>query len=69
MMTPKQARRHRDITQLEMARKLDVNVDTYRRIEKNPQKATIELAKKFCSIVDMKIDEIFFGDNSTKSRS
>lgn len=68
MMTVKQARMLRGLTQQQVADALNVNVDTYRRIEKNPQKATIEMAVQFCCIVQKKLDKIFFGDNSTLGR-
>lgn len=69
MMTVRQARMFRDLSQQQVADALNVNVDTYRRIERNPQKATIEMAIKFCSVVNMKMDDIFFGNNSTFGRN
>lgn len=59
--TLKQARNLREKTQADMAAELKVCRDTYRTIEANPEQATIQQAKKICSILNMKIEDIFFG--------
>ena len=46
----RQARRLKDKTQKDMAKTLKVHVMTYRRIEENPELATIEQAKKYLNI-------------------
>lgn len=61
----KQARLLLDLKQTEMAEKLGIHVQTYRKIEQNPNLATIEQAKKISEIVKMPYDQIFFTDNST----
>lgn len=58
--TVKQARLLSGLSQREIADRMDVNVDTYRRIERDPGKATINNAKLFSSIVGIPIDRIFF---------
>ena len=61
----KQARLLHDLKQAEVAKKLGVHVQTYRKIEQNPDLATIEQAKKFSEIVKIPYDQIFFADDST----
>ncbi len=68
LVTIKQARLLANLTQEEMAHKMGVNVDTYRRIEKDPEKSSIANAKKICDIVGLSIEDIFFGQQSTLSR-
>ena len=59
-LTVKQARQFANKTQLQMAILLDVHVDTYRKIEKNPDAATICQAKKISKITGVPYDKIFF---------
>ena len=47
----KQARQYAGFTQVEMANKLGVSRDTYRKIELFPETASIALAKKISHIV------------------
>lgn len=61
----KQARQYAGFTQLEMANKLGVSRDTYRKIELSPETASVALAKKISEIVGIPIDQIFFVENST----
>ena len=68
MYTVKQARQFANLTQAQVAKKMGVNVDTYRRIELNPECASIQNARKFCKIVGRTMDEIFFDVDSTDSR-
>ncbi|MHC1758281.1 MAG: helix-turn-helix transcriptional regulator [Negativicutes bacterium] len=56
----KQARVYSNKTQEEMAEALKVHVDTYRNIEKNPGKATIEQAKTIAEVTGINIDQLFF---------
>lgn len=55
----KQARRVRDKTQDEMAELLNIHVQTYRKIEENPNLATIEQAKKLRKIYKCHMTKIF----------
>ena len=64
----KQARLLKALRQEDVAKKLKIHVQTYRKIEQNPDLATIEQAKKFAEIVEIPYDKIFFANNSTKSR-
>ncbi len=63
--TIKQARQYAGFTQREMAEKLGVSRDVYRKIEHFPEKTPIELAKKFSAAVGISIDQIFFDSSST----
>lgn len=56
----RQARRLKEKTQDEMAKLLKVHVMTYRKIEENPDLATIEQAKKIAEYLGVTYDEIFF---------
>ena len=56
----RQARRIRDKTQDEMAELLNVHVQTYRKIEENPDLATVEQAKKIAQYLNLPYNEIFF---------
>lgn len=55
----KQARQYAGFTQLEMAKKLGVSRDTYRKIELSPETASVAIAKKISVIVGIPIDQIF----------
>lgn len=59
-LTLRQARRLKEKTQKEMARLLDMHVQTYRKIEENPDLTTVEQAKKISSYLGLRYDEIFF---------
>lgn len=61
----KQARQYAGFTQLEMAKKLGVSRDTYRKIELSPETASVALAKKISVIVGIPIDQIFFAQSPT----
>ena len=61
----KQARQYAGFTQMEMAQKLGVSRDTYRKIELSPESASVALAKKISEIVGIPIDQIFFAQDST----
>ena len=63
--TEKQARQYAGFTQREMAEKLGVSRDTYRKIEMSPEDATVAIAKKISEVVGIPIDQIFFADLST----
>lgn len=63
--TVKQARLFCGLTQQEMAKKMGINRDTYRKIELKPEKATITQGKQIAAITNIEFDAIFFGTNST----
>lgn len=63
--TVKQARMLNSITQAEMAKKMGISRDTYRKIESNPETATIKQAKDISKITGIEIDQIFFATMST----
>ena len=56
----KQARRLKDKTQEEMAQLLEVHIQTYRKIEENPDLATVGQAKRISDFLEIPYDEIFF---------
>lgn len=60
--TLKQARVYRYKTQQDMASLLDVHLETYRKLEENQEKITIQQAKLICSYLDVPYDLIFFTD-------
>lgn len=62
--TVRQARRLSEVSQREIARKLGISVDTYRNIERHPNKATIWQAQKISEITKIPCDNIFFGGDS-----
>nr|DAG39430.1 MAG TPA: putative transcriptional regulator [Caudoviricetes sp.] len=66
--SPKMARQFAGLTQVEMAKKLGISRDTYRRIEAHPETATISQGKMIAAVTGVSFDTIFFGGNSTKSR-
>lgn len=63
--TIKQARQYAGFTQTEIAERLGISRDVYRRIELNPGSTPVDLAQKFCQVVGIGIDQIFFTKNST----
>lgn len=62
--TLRQARKLADKSQTESAQAINVCLQTYRRLEMNPEKATIEQAKALSSFFGIPYDAIFF-DNSS----
>lgn len=67
-ITVKMARCKAGLTQDEMAEKMGLHVQTYRKIEKNPQQTTIEQGIRIAEITGCGFDDIFFGNDSTLSR-
>ena len=61
----KQARQYAGFTQVEIAQKLGISRDSYRKIEAFPDTASISIAKKFSEVVGIPIDQIFFAGKST----
>lgn len=61
-LTLRQARRLKEKSQEEMAKLLDVHVQTYRKIEENPNLTTITQAKKISEYLGFRYDEIFFAN-------
>lgn len=61
-LTLRQARRLREKSQEEMAKEVGVHVNTYRRLEENPDNVTVGLAKKISCILGIPCSEIFFAN-------
>lgn len=59
----RQVRRLKDKTQEEIAQLLNVHVQTYRKLEENPEFITIGQAKKIADYLGISYNEIFFADN------
>lgn len=62
-LTLRQARLIRGKTQIEVAKVLNIHPQTYRKLEANPQKITVEQAQRICFFLDFSYDEIFFQRN------
>lgn len=67
-LTLKKARLLKGFKQSELAERLGVHVQTYRKMEKHPDTVTIGEAKKICEILDVSYDYIFFNQDSTLGR-
>ena len=67
-LTVKGARQLAGYTQTQMAAKMGVHMQTYRKLEQYPGKMTIEQARRFCSIVHRSVEDIFFDSNSSLTR-
>lgn len=66
-LTLKKARLCAEKTQRDVAKHLGINVDTYRALERDPEKATIYQAKSLSAYFGIPYDEIFFCNSSTLS--
>lgn len=60
VLTVKQARVLAEKTQTDMALALGVCLQTYRKLEENPEKMTIAQAKCFCAAVAQPINSVSF---------
>jgi len=60
MQTMRAWRRAKEISQGDMAEKLNIHINTYQNWEKEPQKITIENAHKIADIFGVTIDDISF---------
>lgn len=60
MFTLREWRRLREITQAEMASKLEVHINTYQNWETSPEKITISNAEKIAKILNVSMNEIAF---------
>ncbi|MCV9884734.1 helix-turn-helix transcriptional regulator [Metabacillus halosaccharovorans] len=67
--TLKQARLLKGYSQNQMAEELGIHVQTYRKMEKQPDTVTVGEAKKISEILGMNYDHIFFSSHSTLSRT
>ena len=69
-LTIRQARRLAEITQADMATRLGVCRDTYRKLEEHPEQSTVEQAIRIAELLGVQLcDLIFLPDNSTISRT
>lgn len=65
MYTVKLARIATGLTQVQMAEKMGISRDTYRKIEKDPEEATVAQAKQIAEITGIPVGEIFLCFAST----
>ncbi len=63
-ITMKQARVGADMTQQQVADRLGVHVQTYQRMENNPEDISIKQGKNFADIVGVNFEDIFFSKHS-----
>jgi DNA-binding XRE family transcriptional regulator len=68
MYTVKMARISKNYSQRKMAELMGVCVDTWRKIERCPDSATVKQGKMIAEITGIPYDQIFFSNNSTLSR-
>ncbi len=67
MLTLKEWRRARGISQQDMADRLGVHINTYREWEASPAKIRMSDAQKIAEILKLEItDIIFLSENTTK---
>lgn len=66
-LTLRQWRLAREISQEEMAKQLDVHVNTYRLWEKNPGKISIDATVKICRILELSPDDIIFSSKNLQN--
>lgn len=59
-LTLKQARRLKDKSQQDLAKLLNIHVQTYRKLEQHPEELTIKQAKTICNYLNIAYDDIFF---------
>ena len=62
----KQSRYIAGMTQMQMAEKMGVSRDTYRKIEANPDSATIAQGKKIAKITGIAFESIFLSSTLQK---
>lgn len=60
ILTVKQARLMKGLTQKQVAEALGVHVQTYQKIEKRPKTATVDQAKIIAELTGFSVDQIFF---------
>lgn len=65
----KQLRLIRGKTQDDMAKLLNIHVQTYRKLEENPDEITIKQVKIISGFLEVSYDDIFWANKSTKSRT
>lgn len=64
MFTLKQWRRLKDITQEEMAKRLNIHINTYQNWEKEPGNITVSNAANIARILEVSPNEILFESDS-----
>ena len=67
MLTLKQWRRARDISQEKMAELLGIHINTYQKWEKEPEKISVSVADKIISILGSEPNDIIFKSDPAES--
>lgn len=65
IISVKAARTNAHLKQVEMAEKMGIHVQTYRKIEEHPETATVKQAKQIAEITGCSLEDIFFDIYST----
>ena len=63
MKTIREMRVQRGITQTKMAEELGVSRPTYIKFENNPSAMSVGTAKRICSLLGCRLEDIFFAVN------
>lgn len=66
LFTIRQARVHAGLTQEEVAKALNIDRTTYRKIEKDPDRATLNQIREIAAVTGIPAEKIFLAENSTK---
>lgn len=64
-----QLRKNKNISQIEMARRLDIPVSTYNMYENGNRKVPENVAKKIANLLDVKVEDIFLPATFTVSKT
>lgn len=62
VLTLKQARMMREMSQEKMAEVLQIHRNTYAALEENPGRVSIDQAKIISDTLKISVDDIFFGE-------
>ena len=62
ILTLKQARMMRELSQEKMAEALQIHRNTYASLEENPGRISIDQAKIISDTLKVSVDDIFFGE-------
>lgn len=65
----KQLRLIRGKTQDDMAKLLNIHVQTYRKLEENPDEITIKQVKIISGFLEVSYNDIFWANKSTRRRT
>ena len=55
----KEVRLQKDLTQADVARKADINTNTYAKIERGEQAATVKMLERIADALGIELSEVF----------